>query len=70
MGAGQENAPSKGLWAIVGLGVVLTGAIVYSCATDTVDLGAPTIPEILRRLEPAPPAAASPPPPAAAAAAP
>lgn len=52
LGAGQENAANGRLWAIMAVGVMLTGTIVYSCATETVDLGAPLIPDILRQLEP------------------
>ncbi len=62
LGAGQENPANTRLWAIVAVGTALTGTIVYSCATQTVDLTAPIVPDVLLRgldTAPPPPAAAS-----------
>ena len=53
MGGGQENPVAGRLLGIVALGCVLVGSMLYSIVTDEVDLAAPPIPDILRKLDPA-----------------
>jgi hypothetical protein len=59
LGAGQENPAGPFVYGVMASGVLLTGAILYSCLTGVVDMDPPAIPEVMRKITPAPPSAAS-----------